>query len=119
MRLGVAFSQAVLVMRQHYLLSAFIFSVLLPSASVLPQAADSTPRAALKSKAHTAQWTEADEKALLAKAQCGDAVSRMRLGTAYDQGWFGKTDFQAALNWFRRSAEQGDADAQDSLGTNV
>jgi TPR repeat protein len=40
----------------------------------------------------------------------------MWLGAAYEQGWFGKTNFPAALKWFRRSAEQGDPDAQNSLG---
>jgi hypothetical protein len=40
----------------------------------------------------------------------------MWLGTAYEQGWFGKTNFQEAIRWFRRAAAQGDPDAQNSLG---
>jgi hypothetical protein len=40
----------------------------------------------------------------------------MWLGCAYEQGWFGKKDFPEALRWFTRSAEQGDPDAQVSLG---
>jgi TPR repeat protein len=40
----------------------------------------------------------------------------MWLGAAYEQGWFGKTNYPEALKWFRRSAEQGDPDAQNSLG---
>jgi hypothetical protein len=52
----------------------------------------------------------------LAKAQQGDAGSQMWLASAYEQGWFGKTNFQEALKWYRRSAEQGDPDAQNSLG---
>jgi len=39
----------------------------------------------------------------------------MWLGSAYEQGWFGKTNFPEALEWFRRSAEHGDPDAQTSL----
>ena len=35
---------------------------------------------------------------------------------AYEQGWFGKTNFPEALKWLRKSAEQGNADAQNSLG---
>jgi TPR repeat protein len=40
----------------------------------------------------------------------------MWLGAAYEQGWFGKTNFQEALKWFRRAAAQGDPDAQNGLG---
>jgi TPR repeat protein len=40
----------------------------------------------------------------------------MWLGAAYEQGWFGKTNFPEALKWFRRAAAQDDPDAQNSLG---
>jgi len=40
----------------------------------------------------------------------------MWLATAYEQGWFGKTNFQEALKWYRKAAAQGDPDAQNSLG---
>jgi len=40
----------------------------------------------------------------------------MWLGAAYEQAWFGKTDFQAALKWYRKAAARGDPDAQNSLG---
>ena len=50
------------------------------------------------------------------KAQQGDAGSQMWLGCAYEQGWFGKTDFAEALKWFRKSAATGNADAQNELG---
>jgi hypothetical protein len=33
-----------------------------------------------------------------------------------EQGWFGKTNFPEALKWFRKSAEQGNPDAQNELG---
>ena len=52
----------------------------------------------------------------MAKAQQGDADSQMWLGCAYEQGWFGKTNFPTALKWFRKSAAQGNPDAQNSLG---
>jgi len=51
----------------------------------------------------------------LLEAQQGDAHSQMWLGSAYEQGWFGKTNFPATLQWFRKSAEQGNPDAQNSL----
>jgi len=90
--------------------------MLVPWAPALSQTAHSTQQAALKSKSQPPKWTEADERALWAKAQQGDAGSQMWLGCAYEQGWFGKTNFPEALKWFRKSAEQGDPDAQNSLG---
>jgi TPR repeat protein len=62
------------------------------------------------------KWTQADRELLLAKAQRGDRGAQMWLGTAYEQGWFGKTDFQEALKWLRKAAANGDPDAQVSLG---
>jgi TPR repeat protein len=73
-------------------------------------------QATLKPKSQSPPWTEADERALLAKAQLGDAGAQMWLACAYEQGWFGRTNFSEALKWFRKSAEQGDPDAQNSLG---
>ena len=35
---------------------------------------------------------------------------------AYEQGYFGKANFQEAAKWFKRAAAQGDQDAQVSLG---
>jgi TPR repeat protein len=49
-------------------------------------------------------------------ADQGNAEAQFWLGVAYEQGWFGTTDFQEALKWFRKSAEQGHPDAQASLG---
>jgi hypothetical protein len=62
------------------------------------------------------RWTWGHRKDLLARAEDGDAGAQFWLGAGYEQGWFGKADFQEALKWFRRSAAQGDPDAQDSLG---
>lgn len=82
----------------------------------MPQNARSTQQAAFKPKSEPPKWTETDEKRLLAKARLGDAGAQMWLGAAYEQGWFGKTNFPEALKWFRKSAEQGNPDAQVSLG---
>ena len=101
-------------MRQHLLFSFLILPTLAPCAS--PQTTNRTPQAALKSKSESTKWTAADERKLLAKAQQGDASSQMWLGAGYEQGWFGKANFSAALKWFRKSAQQGDPDAQNSLG---
>ena len=40
----------------------------------------------------------------------------MWLGAGYEQGWFGKADYQEALKWTRRAAKRGDPDAQNGLG---
>jgi TPR repeat protein len=60
--------------------------------------------------------TEADRMQLLARAERGDKHAQMWLGASYEQGRFGKTDFQEALKWFRKAVAQGDPDAQVSLG---
>jgi TPR repeat protein len=60
--------------------------------------------------------TEADRKQLLARAERGDKHAQMWLGASYEQGRFGKPDFQQALKWFRKAAAQDDPDAQVSLG---
>jgi TPR repeat protein len=60
---------------------------------------------------------EAERKQLLTSAELGDKKhAQMWLGTFYEQGRFGKTDFQEALKWSRKAAAQGDPDAQVGLG---
>ena len=68
------------------------------------------------SKSQRPKWTEADRKALLVRARHGDAGAQSWLGTGYEQGWFGKADFQEALKWLRKAAAHGDPDAQNALG---
>jgi len=92
-----------------------IFPLLALATRAGPQATHST-QAASASIAQNPKWTEADRKALLAKSERGDTGSQFWLGAAYEQGWFGKTDFQEAVKWFRRAAARGNADAQNSLG---
>lgn len=57
-----------------------------------------------------------DKQTLLAKAQQGDVSAQFWLGTGYEQGWFGKSDYREALKWLRRAAEHGNPDAQNCLG---
>jgi hypothetical protein len=90
--------------------------MLLLRASALPQCADSAKQASIRPERQSPKWTRADEVTLLAKAQRGDSSTQMWLASAYEQGWFGAINYPEALKWFRRSAEQGDPDAQNSLG---
>jgi uncharacterized protein len=53
---------------------------------------------------------------LLRGAEQGNADSQFWLGAAYEQNWFGTTDYLEAAKWFRLAAEQGQPDAQASLG---
>jgi uncharacterized protein len=92
-----------------------IFPLLALAALAGPQATHSEQPAS-PSISQNRKWTETDRKALLAKAQRGDTGSQFWLGAAYEQGWFGKSDWQEALKWFRRAAVHGNADAQSSLG---
>lgn len=60
--------------------------------------------------------TPIDLDRLLARARKGEASAQFWSGTAFDQGWCGKPDFEKALQWYTAAAKQGDADAQNSLG---
>lgn len=62
------------------------------------------------------EWAEDDRKHLLARARGDDASSQMWLATAYEQGWFGKRNLAEALKWYKKSAANGNPDAQNSLG---
>ena len=67
-----------------------------------------------------AQQSEADRKLLAdlrAKAEKGDAQSQYELGTAFDKGSLGVAKNEAeAVKWFRKAAEQNDAQALCYLG---
>ena len=54
----------------------------------------------------------APDSSLLEKAQSGDAFSQIRVGTFYDS----RGDLVEAAKWYRKSADQGEAHAQNGLG---
>jgi TPR repeat protein len=57
------------------------------------------------------------ERCLWRAAEKGVPEAQFWLGVAFDQRfWFGVTDEQEALRWFRKAAEQGSPDAEDTLG---
>lgn len=102
-------------MKPHVLLSLFVVPLAAPTLVVsqqIPPSMQATAAAASQSS----KWTEGDKKVLLAKAQRGDADAQFWLGAAYEQGWFGKADFQEALVWLQSAARRGNADAQNALG---
>ncbi len=93
--------------------------VVIPLVASLSLAAPQTGHSTQTASTSTSQgpnWTEADRKALLIRARHGDIGAQSWLGTGYEQGWFGKADFQEALTWLRRAAKHGDPDAQNALG---
>ena len=102
-------------MKRSVLLSLLIIPLFAPFAGAAPQTPQST-QAVSASTYQRPKWTEADKKTLLAKAQHGDAGAQFWLGTGYEQGWFGKSDFQEAMKWLQRAAKHGDPDAQTALG---
>ena len=67
-----------------------------------------------------AQQSEADRQAmaqLRAEAEKGEAEAQFLLGEAYYVGKFGlATNHVEAVKWFRKAAEQKDAQAQCNLG---
>jgi tetratricopeptide (TPR) repeat protein len=102
-------------MKRPALLSLLTIPLFAPISFAAPQASHRT-QTAPAATSQRPKWTEADRKTLLAKAERGDGGAQMWLGAAYEQGWFGTTNVQEALKWFRRAAAQGDPDAQNSLG---
>jgi TPR repeat protein len=101
---------------KHFTVISLLAFWLSPSIPVAVPRTTSPTQVATTSLSQQPKWTEADRKTLLAKAQRGDRGSQMWLGAAYEQGWFGNTNFHEALKWFRKAAAQGDPDAQNSLG---
>ena len=98
-------------MRQGVLL----FFLLVPFSAAVSQTPQSM-QATTKATSQPTKWTDDDERAFLAKALQGDAGSQMWLACAYEQGWFGKTNFPEALKWFRKSAEQDNPTRKTTLG---
>ena len=102
-------------MEQRVLFPLLIISLFARFSVAAPQTPQST-QAASMSTSRRVKWTEAEQRALLSKAEHGDVGSQFWLGAGYEQGWFGKADFQEALKWLRKAAARGNADAQVSLG---
>ncbi|MGL6187720.1 MAG: tetratricopeptide repeat protein [Holosporales bacterium] len=48
---------------------------------------------------------------LISKAEQGDADFQYRLAKLYKKGRGVPQDFQAAFQWYRKAADQGDAEA--------
>lgn len=54
---------------------------------------------------------------LTKKAEAGDPQAQFRLGSAYETGQGVSRDTEVAEKWYRRSAESGYAEAQNSVGS--
>jgi TPR repeat protein len=115
MPLGCNMSCSCEHMKRRVLLSLLIIPLFAPFSVTAPQAPHWT-QAASAFTSQRPKWTEADRKALLVRALHGDAGAQFWLGAGYEQGWFGKANFQEALKWLRKAAAHGDPDAQVSLG---
>ncbi|MBI4164863.1 MAG: sel1 repeat family protein [Acidobacteria bacterium] len=59
--------------------------------------------------------TKQDIPELVRKAEAGDIKAQLLLGNAYARGFGVRQKFPEAAQWFRKSAEQGDAVAQYEL----
>jgi uncharacterized protein len=74
-----------------------------------------------KTRLFEVEQIEAKQKQLFedadAKAVKGDADAQDALGDMYYQGEGVPNDFQEAMKWYRKAAEQGDPKAQYHLGT--
>jgi len=59
----------------------------------------------------------ANAEVLLQKAKNGDADAQWRIASMYDTGTGVPRNGKEAMKWYRASAEQGNAEAQNSLGS--
>ena len=64
-----------------------------------------------------AQAPTASTQELIKKAETGDAQAQFRLGSAYETGQGVGRDAGEAEKWYRRAAEAGLAEAQNSVGS--
>ena len=63
--------------------------------------------------------SEASLDEIRLRAERGDAAAQVQLGDAYDTGTGVKRDVAEAIKWYRKAAEQGNAEGQNSLGGKV
>lgn len=56
---------------------------------------------------------------LMDKATAGDAVAQFAVGNAYDSGRGAPRDGEQAMRWYKAAAEQGHAEAQNSVGSGL
>lgn len=66
-----------------------------------------------QSPQHQKSLTPFEEK--LQKANAGDAIAQLNLGTMYDEGQGVPQDYTQAVYWYRKAADQGIAQAQSNL----
>ncbi|GHV06701.1 hypothetical protein FACS189416_7410 [Bacteroidia bacterium] len=53
---------------------------------------------------------------LIAAAESGNAAAQNKLGSMYYYGEGVPTDYHEAVRWYRKSAEQGNDEAQNNMG---
>jgi TPR repeat protein len=56
------------------------------------------------------------ERCMWCAAENGVPEAQFWIGAAYDQHWFGITDKQEAVEWFKKAVEHGHVDAEAELG---
>jgi uncharacterized protein len=67
-----------------------------------------------------ADWFVSSEiKALIVKAEAGDPDAQFRVASAYDLGKGAPRDGVEAMKWYRKAAEAGHAEAQNSVGSGL
>ena len=68
---------------------------------------------------HADWFTSAETKELITKADAGDIEAQFRVGSIYDTGNGAPSSRDKAEKYYRMAAEQGHAEAQNSLGSGL
>ena len=67
-----------------------------------------------------ADWFLSDQvKVLIVRAQEGDVDSQLRVAMAYDTGRGAPRDGVEAMKWYRKAADAGNVEAQNSVGSGL
>ena len=85
-------------------------------ALILAMAAAAAGQAAPSDAATPPKHTRAEIEQLLEKANADDAAAQETLGRAYADGNGVTQNFDLALKWYHKAADQGNADAENEIG---
>ncbi len=102
--------------KQLLLISAVLIILFAAVAGYLLLSQPASPTTVVVQRPVTLPAQAANLDALRAKAEAGDAAAQTSLGWIYQKGVQVKPDMKAAVQWFRRAADQTNVEAIVALG---
>ena len=93
----------------------FLISLGLTLFQMQAPASSTGSRANVRASESQVQLSADDISQLRAQAELGSPIAQLKLARAYEHGDGVPQDDQIAAEWYRKAAEQGNAEAQNSL----